>query len=208
MIRTNASISAIRTFSSKRGNCLISAQAIQKVRDFIFTPKDVFEKVLAEESLADNMAKVINKNLFSQPVEADSLTTISPDEADTSLPLAKSILIVDDDEDIQKLVSRFLQSEGYTVSTSADGIEALLMLGKKKFDLILSDINMPNLDGFKLVEMLNQKGIAVPVVFITSRLEVKDEERGLKLGAVDYIKKPIKKDLLLLRIQKVLGGKV
>lgn len=168
----------------------------------------MFEKVLAEESLADNMAKVINKNLFSQPVEADSLTTISPDEAETSLPLAKSILIVDDDEDIQKLVSRFLQSEGYTVSTSADGIEALLMLGKKKFDLILSDINMPNLDGFKLVEMLNQKGIAVPVVFITSRLEVKDEERGLKLGAVDYIKKPIKKDLLLLRIQKVLGGKV
>ncbi len=77
-------------------------------------------------------------------------------------------------------------------------------MGEAQYDLILSDINTPNLDGFKLLEMKNQKGIETPVIFLTARGRAEDEKRGLELGAVDYIKKPIQKEALLLRIKNVI----
>ncbi len=77
-------------------------------------------------------------------------------------------------------------------------------MGKSEYDLILSDVEMPNLDGFKLLEMKNQKGIETPVIFLTSKTGHEDEEKGYELGAIDYIKKPIKKEILLLRIKKVI----
>ena len=63
---------------------------------------------------------------------------------------------------------------------------------------------MPNLDGFKLLEMMGQKGIKAPVIFMTSRIDPEDELRGFKLGAMDYIKKPIQKEILLLRVERML----
>lgn len=66
---------------------------------------------------------------------------------------------------------------------------------------------MPNLDGFKLLEMVGQKGIKAPVIFMTSRLDPKDEAMGFKLGAMDYIKKPIQKEILLLRVERALGNR-
>ena len=79
-------------------------------------------------------------------------------------------------------------------------------LGKKQFDLIVSDVDMPNLDGFKLLEMASQKGITAPIIFVTARTEETDEVKGFELGAVDYIKKPIKKEILLMRVKKALGN--
>jgi DNA-binding response OmpR family regulator len=81
-----------------------------------------------------------------------------------------------------------------------------MILAKQKFDLILSDINMPNLDGFKFLEILTQKGIRAPLMFLTARLEEADEVKGLELGALDYLKKPVKKDTLLMRVKRALGG--
>ncbi len=69
------------------------------------------------------------------------------------------------------------------------------------YNLILSDINMPNLDGFKLIEMKSQKEIDTPVMLMTSSESTEDEIRGYELGAVDYIKKPIQKEILLLRVK-------
>ena len=63
---------------------------------------------------------------------------------------------------------------------------------------------MPNLNSFKLLEMMNQKGLNTPVIFLTGRDTTEDEKRGLELGALDYIKKPISKDILLLRVKSVL----
>ncbi|MBW2650005.1 MAG: Flp pilus assembly complex ATPase component TadA [Deltaproteobacteria bacterium] len=191
MVRAGASISEIRTFSRNRGDYLISTHAILKVKNLIFTPKDIFEKVLAEEVTAAEM-----------PAPREMGPEIIP--ASTNATTQASILIVEDDEDTRKLIARFLENDGYSVTTSEDGIDALLYLGKKDFDLILSDVDMPNLDGFKLLEMLNLKGIKAPVIFLTSRINPEDEEKGLKLGAMDYIRKPIKKDLLLLRVKRML----
>jgi CheY-like chemotaxis protein len=115
-----------------------------------------------------------------------------------------TILVVEDDIVTQRLTRMILEERGYEVVVAEDGVDALMALGKITFDLILCDINMPNLDGFKLVEFLNTKNIFIPVIFITVREDVEDEIRGLALGARDYIRKPINRDLLLLRIRKVL----
>lgn len=113
-----------------------------------------------------------------------------------------SILILDDDPDTQTLLKRILEKAGYETTVACDGIEALLYLGKKDFDLILSDINMPNLDGIKLLELNNQKGIAVPVIFLTAQSGEDCEQKCLELGAVDFIKKPFQKDILLMRVER------
>ena len=191
MVRSGIPISEIRSFARKRGDCLMSTDGLEKVRDLIFPLKEVFDRVLVED------------------IELKKQTPRSPPkkaiEPGTETKSHASILIVDDDEDTRKLIVRFLESQGYRVTVSEDGIEALLFLGREKFDLIISDINMPNLDGFKLLEMVSQKGIDIPVIFLTSRTSPKDEEKGLQLGAVDYINKPIKKEILRLRVQRVLG---
>ncbi len=139
--------------------------------------------------------------------ESSSGEETLPDEdqnaASSAGPMA-TILVVEDEIVTQRLMRKILEERGYEVVVAEDGVDALMALGKIRFDLILCDINMPNLDGFKLMEFLNAKNIALPVVFITSREDVEDEIRGLALGAKDYIHKPINRDLLLLRIRKAL----
>jgi len=114
------------------------------------------------------------------------------------------ILIIDDDPASRDIAASFLQVNNYNIETATDGIEALEMIDKDKYDLILSDIMMPNLDGIELLETLNERGIKIPVAFITCNSSTEMEIKGLKLGAVEYIKKPLKKDIFLIRIEKIL----
>lgn len=190
MVRSNIPISKIRSIARKRGDYLISQHAVEKIRNLIFTPKDVYENVLIEDLELE----------WSKP-EKTVPETATPA---TKKAGQKSILIVDDDEDTRKLIARLLENQGYRVTISEDGIDALLCLAKKSFDLILSDVNMPNLDGFKFLEMINQKELEVSVVFLSSRDRAEDEKKGLELGAMDYIKKPIQKEILLLRVKSAL----
>ena len=113
-----------------------------------------------------------------------------------------SVLILEDDQDTQTLLRRILEKAGYETTVAGDGIEALLYLGKKDFDLILSDVNMPNLDGLTLLALNNQKGITVPVIFLTAQSGEDCEQKCLELGAVDFIKKPFQKDILLMRVER------
>ncbi|MBC8432565.1 MAG: Flp pilus assembly complex ATPase component TadA [Desulfobacterales bacterium] len=191
MVRSNMPISEIRSFAQQRGTYLKSQHAIEKVKNLIFAPKDVYEKVLVEEVKLKRI----------EPEKTTRKTALP----DTETADQASILVADDDQDARELIALFLKNRGYSVTTSEDGIDALLNLGKKEFDLVLSDVDMPNFDGFKLLEMINQKGIATPVIFLTSRTSDKDEKRGLELGALDYIKKPIQKEILLLRVNSVLS---
>jgi CheY-like chemotaxis protein len=115
-----------------------------------------------------------------------------------------TILVVEDEIVTQRFTRKILEERGYEVIVAADGVEALMTLGKMDFDLIVCDINMPNMDGFTLLEFLNQKNILIPVIFVTIREDIEDEIKGLALGAKDYIRKPINRDLLLLRIRKAL----
>ncbi len=212
MVRSGISIAEIRSFTHTRGDCLITDHALEKMRNHLFAPKDIYDKILMEEidfrklPLKKSSTKIAPpETVIPEAAPAKTpVSTVGPGKLKKEEP--PLILIVDDDNMTQKLIARLLESHGYRVAIAGDGIEALLCLGKKKYALILSDINMPNLDGFKLLEMMGQKGIKAPVIFMTSRTDPEDELRGFKLGAMDYIKKPIQKEILLLRVKRALGN--
>lgn len=195
-IRDGQSISEIRSFIEGRGDYLMSHSAIDKVRQLIFSPRDIYEKVLVEEPESGEAAGEREEEAIDEESPA------KPERRE--LVEHPSILVVEDDRDMRLLLRRLLESRGYEIVIAEDGIEALLTLGKRKFDLILSDVNMPNLNGFKLLEMLSQKGIRIPVLFLTGQSREEDEITGLELGAFDYIKKPVQKEILLHRIRKAL----
>jgi len=189
MVRSEEPIAGIRSFIQRRGDYLISNHAAEKVRELKVALKDINEKILLEEKI-------------SRKSGPSSL------EAESSLEAVKksgAILLVEDDYDTQMLITRILESVPYDVTIAGDGIEALTCLEQKDFDLILSDINMPNLDGFKLTEMINQKGIVAPIIFLTGSPDEQDEIRAFELGALDFIKKPIRKELFLSRVRNVLN---
>jgi CheY-like chemotaxis protein len=115
------------------------------------------------------------------------------------------ILVVEDEVINQKIISSILKSADYEVEVAPDGIVALMQIAKEKFDLILSDIAMPNFDGYQLLEYMKQNNIKIPVVFMSGYTSEEDEIKGLRMGAAEYIKKPIEKDILLLRLGKILN---
>jgi predicted GH43/DUF377 family glycosyl hydrolase len=114
------------------------------------------------------------------------------------------ILVVEDEVVNQKLITGILKSAAYDVDIAPDGIVALMKIAKDRFDLIISDISMPNLDGYQLLEYMNQNNINIPVAFMTSFTSGSEEIKGLKMGAKEYIKKPINKEILLLRVEKII----
>ncbi len=132
---------------------------------------------------------------------------LSPGEnrAKTTKALQKKglprILLVDDDPVEQKILSVILEKEGYEIVVAPDGLHALVELGKQEIDLILSDIEMPNLTGYQLLEFLKSKKVDIPVVFLTGHTSSEDEIRGLEMGAVEYLKKPVQPELLKIKLK-------
>lgn len=112
------------------------------------------------------------------------------------------ILIVEDEEYIANLVKMNLVAEGYHCICAFDGKEAADLIEKEKFNLILLDIMLPEINGYELLEYINPLG--VPVIFLTAKSEVDDRIKGLKLGADDYISKPFQIGELLARVETVL----
>lgn len=117
------------------------------------------------------------------------------------------ILVAEDEVINQKVISGILKKEGYEVEIAPDGISALMQVVKGHFDVILSDIAMPNFDGYQLLEYLKDNGINIPVVFLSGFVSPEDEAKGLRLGAADYLRKPFDRNLLLLRLEKILAKK-
>jgi len=116
----------------------------------------------------------------------------------------KKILIVEDDAFNLELLKQTLSDEGYEIDEATDGLNALVSIGKNTYDLILSDISMPNFTGFQLLEFLKSKKIKIPVVFLSGHTSEDDEIKGLKLGATDYLRKPVQRELLKLRVKNIL----
>lgn len=112
------------------------------------------------------------------------------------------ILIVDDEKPICDLIDLNLSSAGYHCRTVQDGLEAIDLIEKENYDLILLDIMLPGADGYDIMEYIRPLGI--PVIFITAKHEVKDRVKGLKLGADDYLVKPFDVVELVARVEAVL----
>jgi len=135
------------------------------------------------------------------------LTSLIPSDitlaGQTKVQSKGRVLIVEDEVINQKVISSILKADGYEVEVAPDGIVALMQIAKGKFDVILSDIAMPNFDGYQMLEYIREKNINIPVIFLSGHTSPEDEARGLSLGAADYIRKPIDRNLLLARIQRV-----
>ena len=115
-----------------------------------------------------------------------------------------TILIVEDETVTRTLIEEFLIRGGYTVVTAANGETALAILGERKVDLMVADIRLPDIDGFQLFGTLRSRDLAIPTVFLTALRGQTAEAKGLALGAADFIRKPVQKDILLLRVRNVL----
>lgn len=115
------------------------------------------------------------------------------------------ILIVDDDLLLRRVIGQVLTQEGYEIEIAQDGVIALDLISKKPFDLILSDISMPNLNGYEFLEHMNKNDINIPVVFLSGHSDKEAELKALDMGAVGYITKPIVKDILLFELEKILN---
>jgi len=115
-----------------------------------------------------------------------------------------SILLVDDDLEFRKAMKKMFEKSGYDVTVAADGREALEMLSQETFDLIISDLRMPNLNGLELMEEIKRKKVDTPVIFITAYGEVGSYMDLMNLGAFEYINKPVKGQELLSVARKAL----
>ena len=112
------------------------------------------------------------------------------------------ILIVDDEKAICDLIELNLSASGYQCMTAQDGLKAIELIDKEKFDLLLLDIMLPGVDGYDILEYA--RPYKIPVIFITAKHEVKERVKGLKLGADDYLVKPFDVVELVARVEVVL----
>jgi len=124
----------------------------------------------------------------------------------TYFTMNKSILVVDDEQDILDILRYNLQKEGYRVQTAENGTRALSIASGERFDLVVLDVMMPELDGFEVCRKMRGGGpnTSTPVVFLTARTGELDQIQGLELGADDYIQKPISPRLLIARVKSLL----
>ena len=115
-----------------------------------------------------------------------------------------NILVVEDDKNLRKLITTYLQRNKYNTYEATNGEEALNVLDQSYIDLIVSDIMMPKMDGYKLIKSLREAKYDVPILIITAKSEIEDKKEGFLLGADDYMVKPIDIEEMLLRIQVLL----
>jgi two-component system phosphate regulon response regulator OmpR len=123
-----------------------------------------------------------------------------------SVPMADDaphVLVVDDDRRIRDLLSRYLQREGYRVTTARSAAEARARLDGLAFDLLILDVMMPGESGFELAKAL-RKTSQVPILMLTARAEAESRIAGLEIGADDYVAKPFEARELSLRIANIL----
>ena len=117
--------------------------------------------------------------------------------------MAQSILVVDDEPEILKLVRAYLEGAGYRVATAKNGREGLLVARHEKPDLIVLDLGMPEMDGLEFTRRLRQES-NTPIIMLTARVEETDRIIGLELGADDYVTKPFSPREIVARVRAVL----
>lgn len=118
---------------------------------------------------------------------------------------SKKILLVEDDESLGYLLSEYLKMKDFDIVWKKKGVLALEILDKDYFDLIILDVMMPEMDGFTLANKIKQQFTEIPFIFLTARSLKIDVLKGFSLGAVDYLKKPIDEEELVVRLNTLLN---
>ena len=121
--------------------------------------------------------------------------------------MSKRVLIVDDSRVVLSLHSYILDAAGYECQTAPNGYVALERLFTDQFDLVITDVNMPRMDGYSLIEKIREQEDFrdIPIIIISTEQEAKDKRRGFEAGANVYIVKPAKPHELVMNVQMLLG---
>ncbi|MEJ2307500.1 MAG: response regulator [candidate division WOR-3 bacterium] len=119
------------------------------------------------------------------------------------------ILVLEDNKALRMIIRKALEKAGYDVKTAENGEEGLKILEEETPDLIISDVIMPEMDGFEFLKKIRKKHPLVPFTFLTVKSELEDYSKGYELGATDYITKPFDVEILLKKVEKrIASGKI
>lgn len=115
------------------------------------------------------------------------------------------ILIVDDDKTTRKLLSFYLKGSGFEVVTAENGLDALEKLGMNDINLVMTDLNMPYMDGIELVKTLKaDPNLAqIPIIMVTTEADINEQNRAFAAGANAYITKPVTADIIAQKIKSI-----
>lgn len=114
------------------------------------------------------------------------------------------VLVAEDNKSLRKLMTTYLKQAGYEVSEANDGNEALDIIENSHIDLLVSDIMMPNTDGYELTAALRKDNNMLPILMVTAKETLEDKKKGFTSGTDDYMIKPIDMDEMLLRVEALL----
>ena len=114
------------------------------------------------------------------------------------------ILIIDDEASLRRTMARILQRAGYEVTTAANGEEGLALVSKQSFDLVYSDIRMPDMSGLDLLKTVHEKYPDLPVILFTAQPDLNSAVEAVRSGATDYLMKPLKPQAVLDRTEAIL----
>ncbi len=114
------------------------------------------------------------------------------------------VLVVEDDRELLQLFCRVLEKNGYQAAGACDGRDALQKMDQEYFDLVISDIMMPEMDGYELVKSLRESGSSIPVLMITAKDAFNDMRLGFQSGTDDYMVKPVNVNEMVLRVGALL----
>ena len=151
-------------------------------------------KPVRHRALVDCLARVMGDGLPPFPMPASAGT------APVAATGAGRVLLVEDNEINQILAAELLRGAGYEVEIAGDGLQALDAVARADWDLILMDVQMPNLDGFEATRRLRTQGITLPIIAMTANAMAGDRERCLAAGMDDYLSKPLDLDELVARV--------
>lgn len=116
------------------------------------------------------------------------------------MPTKQRILLVEDEDHLLEAIKLNLELEGYKVSTATDGKKALKIFKEERFNLVILDVMLPEIDGFQVAETIRLENSEVPIMFLTAKNTSEDRVMGLKKGADDYLVKPFNLEELILRV--------
>jgi CheY-like chemotaxis protein len=168
--------------------------ALRRYHEFVATLRRDYDRDPDEESQA----------LHREIVEAMKGTTppreVGPARADRPV----LILVLEDDLVSSALIYGFLSEAGYEVVSVTDGADVLIEIGRRKYDLLILDVNVPTLDGLQVFEVMLQRRIDTPALFVSGIAGSETETQTLEKGAAGFLRKPIRREVLLQRVRAIL----
>lgn len=203
VIGSGVSIEQLKKTAQKEGYHVMSFDGIQKALQGLTTIEEVF-RVTPPEITVDSQTPNTDSSTQEDLTPKDE--DISEDACLFTTDCPKEILVVDDNLVVLKLLRHLLESEDYLVITAENGVEALKLASTENPDIIVTDYEMPEMDGVMLIKKLKSQAATrhIPIMMLTARDEEESELEGLNAGADDYLTKPIARKRFLARVALLL----